>query len=212
MTTDDHLKAWEKDYCTRRRLWGGSAKGMPVLRLPAGSRVLELGCGSGKTLSALDPSWRVVALDISAEALDLCRPLSAAGQRADLMRANVCDLPIRSRSFSAVFAFHLLGHLLEDERQKAAQEIARVLAPGGMLFLREFGRDDFRAGKGAEVEPWTFRRAQGTVTHYFTETEASGLFPGLDQVSLYTHRWKMRVRGEELCRSEVQAAFVLAKT
>lgn len=207
MAEDSHLRAWEKDYRSRSRLWGGSAKAMPILHLPANARVLELGCGSGKTLTALDPSWWVVALDISAGALELCRPL-AAGRRVNLLRAHACNLPFQSQSFSAVFAFHLLGHLLEDERQKSAREITRVLTKGGMLFLREFGRADFRAGKGAEVEPWTFQRAQGTVTRYFTEAEVAGLFPDLKNVSLSTHGWKMRVRGQDLCRSEVQAAFV----
>jgi SAM-dependent methyltransferase len=207
MAEDSHLRAWEKDYRSRSRLWGGSAKAMPTLHLPGNARVLELGCGSGKTLTSMDSSWQVVALDISPAALELCRPL-VAGLQADLLRAHACNLPFQSRSFSAVFAFHLLGHLLDDERQKSAREIARVLAQDGMLFLREFCRDDFRAGKGAEVEPWTFQRAQGTVTHYFTEAEVAGLFPELKRVSLSTHCWKMRVRGQDLGRSEVQATFV----
>ena len=60
---NSHLKAWDKDYASRGRLWGGAVMDLP--HLPEGSAVLELGCGDGKTLSGMPGGWKIVALDIS---------------------------------------------------------------------------------------------------------------------------------------------------
>lgn len=200
-----HLNAWDEDYRSRGRLWGGGAKNLPDL--PAGCRVLELGCGDGKTLAAMrERGWRATGLDISREALRLCR--SSSGAEVNLILADAGRLPFRSKSFDAAFAFHVIGHLPEAERKTAACEAARVLYPGGRLFFREFGAEDMRAGRGEEVEPGTFRRGGGVITHYFTEEEVASLFCGLTALAMQTRRWKMRVKGEDLWRCEVEAVFL----
>ena len=171
-----------------------------------GSRVLELGCGNGKTLSAaLRYPWSIAALDISDEAVRLGR--IAAQERADFLVADACLLPFRDLAFDAVFAFHVVGHVLHADRETMAAEATRVLRFGGKLFFRDFGVEDMRAGMGEEVEPGTFRRGQGVTTHYFTEYEAEDLFSQMKAVNLFTHKWKMRVRGKDLLRAEVEAVF-----
>lgn len=195
--------AWDRDYRSRGRLWGGGVKDLPTL--PAGSAVLEMGCGDGKTLAALaGRAQRVIGMDISPEALRLCHP---SGPKVDLILADACRLPFKRESFDAVFAFHVIGHTLLAGRRAAACEAARVLKNGGRLFFRDFGIEDMRAGKGEEVERGTFRRGEGIITHYFTEPEAEILFSDLERVSTSTHRWKLRVSGRDLMRSEVDAAF-----
>ena len=201
---DPYQKAWEKEYKSRGRLWGG---GLPFLPdLPPGSRVLELGCGNGKTLSAaLRYPWSIAALDISNEAIRLGR--IAAQERADFLVADACLLPFRDQAFDAVFAFHVVGHVPHAEREMMAAEATRVLKFGGKLFFRDFGAEDMRAGVGEEVEPGTFMRGQGVTTHYFTEYEAEDLFSQMKAVNLFTHKWKMRVRSKDLLRAEVEAVF-----
>jgi len=200
---DSHLKAWDKDYASRGRLWGGAVMDLPLL--PEGSAVLELGCGNGKTLSALPSDWSVVALDVSREALHLARRARAD---AHFILADASRLPLRGESFESVFAFHVTGHLLASGRCALAREAARVLAPGGRLFFRDFAAEDMRAGQGEEVENGTFRRGSGILTHYFTENEVKELFCLLQPVSIATHCWKMRVNGEDHLRAEVEAVFL----
>lgn len=200
---DSHLKAWDKDYTSRGRLWGGNVKDLPVL--PEGSFVLELGCGDGKTLSALPESSRVIALDVSTQALHLARRVRPD---AAFTLADACCLPLRERSFDTIFAFHVTGHLLADGRSALAAEAARVLVPGGRLFFRDFCDQDMRVGQGIEVEPRTFRRGSGILTHYFTEDEVKELFCGLRLASISTHCWKMRIKGEDHLRAEVEAVFL----
>jgi SAM-dependent methyltransferase len=168
--------------------------------------VLELGCGNGKTLSSmLSYPWTITALDFSAGAVRLGR--IAAQEKADLLVADACLLPFRDLAFDAVFAFHVVGHVLHADRETMAAEATRVLRFGGKLFFRDFGVEDMRAGMGEEVEPGTFRRGQGVTTHYFTEYEAEDLFSQMKAVNLFTHKWKMRVRGKDLLRAEVEAVF-----
>jgi SAM-dependent methyltransferase len=201
---DSYRKAWEKDYKSRGRLWGGGLPSMPDL--PSGSRVLELGCGSGKTLSAmLRQPWAISALDVSAEAVMLSRV--ATQEKADFLVADACLLPFRDLSFDAVFAFHVVGHVLHAGREKMASEVTRVLKHGGELFFRDFGMEDMRSGIGMKVEPGTFRRGLGVTTHYFTEDETEGLFSLMKPVTILTNKWKMRVRGKDLLRAEVEAVF-----
>ena len=200
---DSHLKAWDKDYASRGRLWGGGVKDLPAL--PEGSFLLELGCGDGKTLSALSGGWSVVGLDISPQALLLSRRARAD---ASLILADAGCLPLRKESFDAVFAFHVAGHLLADGRRALVREAARVLVLGGRLFFRDFCDQDMRAGQGEEVEAGTFRRGSGILTHYFAENEVKELFCDLHIVSIGTHCWKMRVKGEDLVRAEVEAVFL----
>jgi ubiquinone/menaquinone biosynthesis C-methylase UbiE len=201
--SNSHLKAWDKDYAIRGRLWGGAVIDLPLL--PEGSAVLELGCGDGKTLSALPGGWKIVALDVSSQALRLARRVRAD---ARLILADASRLPLQENSFDAIFAFHVTGHLLAADRRALAREAARALALGGRLFFRDFSEQDMRAGQGEEVEPGTFRRGSGTLTHYFTEKEVEELFCGLRPVSIDTHRWKLRVKGEDHLRAEVGAVFL----
>jgi ubiquinone/menaquinone biosynthesis C-methylase UbiE len=200
---ESHLKAWDKDYASRGRLWGGSVMDLP--RLPGGSTVLELGCGDGKTLSALPGDWKIVALDVSPQALRLARRARAD---AHFVMADASCLPLQENSFDAVFAFHVTGHLLSAERRALACEAARTLLPGGQLFFRDFSKQDMRAGQGEEVEPETFRRGSGILTHYFEECEVKDLFSRMKPVSIATHCWKMRIKGEDHMRAEVEAVFL----
>jgi ubiquinone/menaquinone biosynthesis C-methylase UbiE len=202
---NSYLKAWDRDYASRGRLWGGGVKDLP--NLPKGSAVLELGCGNGKTLSAMQSMpWRITALDVSIEAVRLCQA-SCSSDQVHFLAADASHLPFVDRIFDAVFAFHVVGHVPMSEREKIASETARVLKVEGMLFFRDFGVDDMRAGQGLEVEPATFRRGRGVITHYFAAEEVSGLFSQLMPVSVATTRWRMRIIGQDMIRSEVEAIF-----
>jgi ubiquinone/menaquinone biosynthesis C-methylase UbiE len=178
---------------------------MDLPLLPEGSAVLELGCGNGKTVSALPSDWSVVALDVSREALHLARRARAD---AHFILADASRLPLHEESFDAVFAFHVGGHLLASGRRALAREAARVLVPGGRLFFRDFCEQDMRAGQGEKMEAGTFRRGSGILTHYFSESEVGELFCGLQIASIGTHCWKMRVKGVDHLRAEVEAVFL----
>jgi SAM-dependent methyltransferase len=93
------------------------------------ARVLDLGCGPGNFLDMLAPFGRTYGTDFSVDALRYC---SRRGH-SRLATADFHDLPYRDDSFDLVSCIDVLEHLRDDRR--AAAELARVLAPGGLLVM-----------------------------------------------------------------------------
>jgi MPBQ/MSBQ methyltransferase len=199
-------EAWEEEYSRKGALWSGLTHDLP--ELPAGSRVLELGCGNGKTLATLiRKGWNVTALDSSQKAVTMSRNLVKGTSPAEIMVADACHIPIKNATFDAIFAIHVIGHMHEPDRREIAFEVTRSLKPGGIVFFCEFSTEDVRFGKGHSIEPSTFMRGTKIITHYFTQQEVIDLFPQLLCKSITLHQWPMRIRGNNLLRSEVIAAF-----
>jgi SAM-dependent methyltransferase len=198
--------AWEEDYTRRGVLWGGVTPDLPDL--PLCSRVLELGCGNGKTLSTMiQRGWDVTAIDFATKAATLSRAVVGGGFQGHIIVADARSPPFQNDSFDAVFARHVIGHMDEADRKRMISKLPHILKPGGTLFFSDFSLNDFRFGKGNETEPATFRRNPGIITHYFTLGEVIDLFSKFTLVSIRVHQWPMRVLGNTLVRSEIQAIF-----
>lgn len=105
--------------------------------LPLGSHILDLGCGAGVYSVALAKRGFVVeAVDVSPAMLERTRRHAAEAQVGDRVRAtmgNVFHLPFHDEAFSLVLAIGTLAWL--DPLQKAVEELARVIKPGGYLLL-----------------------------------------------------------------------------
>ncbi|WP_235093906.1 methyltransferase domain-containing protein [Streptomyces sp. A1-5] len=106
---------------------------------PAGSTVLEVGCGVGaQTLHLVNgsPGARIAALDRSAASLDQARAQLAAhaphaAANVTWHRADLHRLPFSDASFDHVFLCFVLEHLPDPVR--ALTGLRRVLRPGGTL-------------------------------------------------------------------------------
>jgi SAM-dependent methyltransferase len=92
-------------------------------------RVLDLGCGPGNFMDILARHGRPFGSDFSVDALRYC--IERGYTR--LASADFHHLPFRTDSFDLVTCVDVLEHLRDDER--AAAELARVLAPGGLLMM-----------------------------------------------------------------------------
>jgi ubiquinone/menaquinone biosynthesis C-methylase UbiE len=204
MKTDQN--AWDAEYQHRGRLWGGSVPSSPPQK--QSSRILELGCGDGKTVSSLAQSGRcVTAIDSSPCAASLCRKTCPDPKQVAVLIADCRKIPFRNESFDRVSASHITGHLSHEERCQLAGEVLRLLTPGGTLSFRDFSTEDFRYGRGRKTEMGTFIRKNGIITHYFTDNEVTALFTGFTVESLVHHRWEMRIRERILPRAEIVAEF-----
>jgi len=206
MNGERDASSWEDDYSRRGRVWGGAVHHLPPF--PFGLHVLELGCGNGKTFSALtEKECDVVGIDFSSSAAILCKSSASKTSPGEIAIADVCHLPFTDASFDAVIAFHVIGHLTAAGRRRCAEESKRVLRVGGTLYFSGFSGEDFRAGTWSETEPGTVVRKNGIATHYFTEDEVQALFMTLEPGECVTRRWTMTVRGRPLPRAEIAAVF-----
>ncbi len=102
--------------------------------LPAGGgprRILDAGCGTGNNLVHFGARGRAVGVDLSEDALRFCR---TRGVQA--ARASVLALPFGDGAFDLVTSFDVLYHRWVTDDRAAVSELARVLAPGGLLLVR----------------------------------------------------------------------------
>ncbi|WP_405924275.1 L-histidine N(alpha)-methyltransferase [Streptomyces sp. NBC_00035] len=108
---------------------------------PAGSRVLEVGCGVGAQtvhLVTASPEAHFTAVDISADSLAQARTRVtkyAPDAHISWHQANLLELPFSDAEFDHVFVCFVLEHLTVPGRALTA--LRRVLRPGGTLTLIE---------------------------------------------------------------------------
>jgi ubiquinone/menaquinone biosynthesis C-methylase UbiE len=169
---------WEKQYRARGRLWTGYYSiDWIEKRLRQNSRVLDVGCGNGKTLVPLaKKKYDVVGLDVSWSALKILEEtLKKLGIYANLVLGDMTTFPFHDGCFDAVVCNYVLTHLLDEDRVKGINEIRRVLKNNGFLFIEVFSTDDFRYGKGEKIGKNSFLRKDGIIYHYFTHDEIKNL-------------------------------------
>lgn len=105
-----------------------------------GRRVLDLATGTGDIAFALARRGaRVVGLDITPRMIELARAKAGARSPAPaLLVGDMLALPFPSRSFDVVTTGYGLRNVPDLER--AIEEIARVLRPGGVALSLDFNR------------------------------------------------------------------------
>lgn len=109
-------------------------------RYPAGSRVLEAGCGVGAQtviLAGNSPQASITSVDISPESLVAAQAkVDAAGlTNVTFQQADIFDLDFPAEHFDHVFVCFVLEHLSNPAEALAA--LARVLKPGGSITVIE---------------------------------------------------------------------------
>jgi SAM-dependent methyltransferase len=117
-------------------LWLGNL--LPKLErhgLVAAGRLLDLGCGTGKSfIPMLERGWTVTACDISASMVELAR--AKVGDAAELSVADMRALPSFGE-FDLVWCLDdAVNYLLsEEELERALTGMRRNLGPGGLLMF-----------------------------------------------------------------------------
>jgi phosphatidylethanolamine/phosphatidyl-N-methylethanolamine N-methyltransferase len=102
----------------------------------AGTRVLDVGVGTGLALPYYDPGKRVTGIDLSAEMLERARARAAAGRLKHVEVLLVMDAEATSfapASFDIAVAMYVAS--VAPNPRRLIAEMRRVVRPGGSLLI-----------------------------------------------------------------------------
>jgi SAM-dependent methyltransferase len=110
-----------------RRLIVGSE--LDRLNLPDSARVLDAGCGSGRTLEDLVQYGTVSGLELDPDAAEV----AASRGIGEVNVGRLEELPWDAGTFELITCLDVLEHVSDDRR--ALAELRRVCRPGGWLLV-----------------------------------------------------------------------------
>jgi SAM-dependent methyltransferase len=142
MTSPDYVHGYTEDEANRLADQAGTLADLlhHDTQYPAGSRVLEAGCGVGaqtRILARRSPGAHFVSVDLSAQSLALAREaIEREGLgNVEFKQADLFALPFAEASFDHVFVCFVLEHLRRPEDALAV--LLRMLRTGGSLTVIE---------------------------------------------------------------------------
>jgi SAM-dependent methyltransferase len=161
---------------------------------PPPARILDLGCGAGRTTIELaQMGYCVAAIDLATELLLVAR---ARVSKALISRMNGTQLGFRDQSFDAcLFSFNGIDCTYpSNERRRLLMEVKRTLRPGGKFYFSshnvfgQFGRNGLNGLRGSRANLlflkeqaknqalregyWAFKDATGVQLLYATSPQA----------------------------------------
>jgi SAM-dependent methyltransferase len=169
-----------------------------------GRDVLDLGCGFGWfTLAALEAGARTaLGVEITDEDLATARA-SIDDPRAAFRVGSALDIPAEDASADTAVAWEVIEHVPRGSEARMLQEIARVLRPGGVLYLST----PFASARGRLLDPAWLLKAH---RHYDAEalghlaaaaglevewtTVRGGWWEAIAVNNLYFCKWVLRRR------------------
>jgi ubiquinone/menaquinone biosynthesis C-methylase UbiE len=103
--------------------------------LQPGERVLDLGCGTGNAaVLAAEQGARVTGVDPALRLLEVARAQAAEqGLEIEFVRGHAASVPLLDASVDVVLS--VFGVVFAPDAGAAAEEMARVLAPGGRIVM-----------------------------------------------------------------------------
>lgn len=211
------MKKVENDYDAVAHDWDISrffaqANQIKIARqIKNGDRVLDVGCGNGVFYPVLaDKSINYAGMDISKKLLALARKKARkinGKAKVKFVKGSIAKLPFINNQFDWVCAFAVLHHIPSEElRSHSAQEIWRVLKPGGRAVVTvwnmfsDWAEKKFDVSgqlknnqegfdKGDVIIPWkgTVDKVIHRYMRAFTKNELSKLFKnaGFKKISAY---------------------------
>lgn len=147
--------------------WSWSRKILSTSEIDANSRILEIGCGNGAVAVwlAQQTGCPVVGLDISSVRIDNARKLAANHPDANVtfVCGTITELPFEDGEFTHVWGQGVLYHV--PDLDKALSEVARVLAPRGIMLIDDFVGPDVPISAAVRAHFYDRLKFDATYTH-----------------------------------------------
>jgi malonyl-CoA O-methyltransferase len=110
---------------------------------PAGLRLLDVGCGTGRRLAGSGAA-RAVGVEPCAEMLEAGRRRHAFGPEVSMLLGDARALPVPSAAFELVWCRLMIGHVSACDA--VYRELGRVAARGARVVVTDFHPEAWRAG------------------------------------------------------------------
>lgn len=133
----DFLQA-KADFVHEMARWGG------LDELPAGTSVLDVGCGIGGSsrILAQNYGFNVTGVTISPQQVKRAQELTPDGLSAKFMVDDAMSLSFPDGSFDVVWSIETGPHI--PDKESFAKELLRVVKPGGLLVVADWNQRDVR--------------------------------------------------------------------
>lgn len=195
-----------------------SSKGLIPFFTSKCKRILDVGCGSGilmNAIQAVNPEASIVGIDINQSAVDTC-----IEQGLDVKYSNLRDYAKTGEKFDCIIFSSVLHEFSSYDEERPFQEgpiadamedASALLNPGGMLIIRDGIRADEELKEmkvklhffNPEDSSWIERFKKDFPDYKETEFEEEGVLTLEDAKEfLYTFTW-----GEKSWNREVQERF-----
>ena len=140
-------------------------------QLPPGSKLIDVGCGIGGSarILARDYGFDVLGISISPAQVRRATELTAEGLSCRFAVMDALDLQCADQSFDAVWSVEAGPHM--PDKQRYADELLRVLRPGGTLAVADWNRRDPSDGAMNRSERWVMRQ----LLHQWAHPEFSSI-------------------------------------
>lgn len=116
-----------------------------------GLSILDAGCGTGALAEKMSAYGDVKAIDMSEDALSICRQRGVPALMADIQ-----SIPFSDNTFDIVTSVDVIYHRNVADDVKALSEIQRVLKPKGVLIMRVPARKELFSSH--DIVVWSARR------------------------------------------------------
>lgn len=118
-------------------------------RLTTGSKILDIGCGSGVPITkSLAKGHEVTGVDISPKQIERARTMVP---EATFLEGDIMEVSFPHEVFDAVVSFYAIIHIPREEHMELLGRVRRMLRKGGLL-LATLGSDAWTATE--EYEPF----------------------------------------------------------
>lgn len=152
-----------------------------IMKIPAGSLILDLGTGRGRwPFTMVELGFKVIGVDYISHLIDINNAEAKAKNLQGKIRfveGDVFDISFADASFDAVTDFGLLQHLHNEDWQKYGEEVNRVVKSGGYVLSVALSKEtpkfyDF----SPHDSPDGNYEKYGAVYHFFTEEEIKKVY------------------------------------
>ena len=167
----------------------------------SGKSVLDVGCGTGTFVIMMQqayPGARVAGLDGDAQILDIARGKAASeGLNIRFSEAMSYAMPYPDGTFDLVVTSLMLHHLGRQAKQDTANEMFRVLRPGGLLFGIDFAEPRGTLGRALRPLARRFERVAENVDGLLPVMFAEAGFREYGELHRYVFGSLALFRGEK---------------